>query len=29
VPTHGHPFSLRITLPPLAALVFRPNGVWS
>jgi 1,4-alpha-glucan branching enzyme len=29
VPTHGHPFSLRITLPPLATLVFRPDGVWS
>lgn len=28
IPTHGHPHSLRLTLPPLATVVFRPNGVW-
>jgi 1,4-alpha-glucan branching enzyme len=28
IPTHGHPFSLQISLPPLATLVFRPNGAW-
>jgi 1,4-alpha-glucan branching enzyme len=29
IPTHGRPFSLQMTLPPLATLVFRPDGVWS
>jgi 1,4-alpha-glucan branching enzyme len=28
VPTHGQPQSLRLTLPPLATLVFRPDGSW-
>jgi 1,4-alpha-glucan branching enzyme len=28
VPTHGQPQSLLLTLPPLATLVFRPDGSW-
>jgi 1,4-alpha-glucan branching enzyme len=28
VPTHGQPQSLMLTLPPLATLVFRPDGSW-
>jgi 1,4-alpha-glucan branching enzyme len=28
IPLHGQPYSLRLTLPPLATLVLRPNGVW-
>jgi 1,4-alpha-glucan branching enzyme len=27
IPTHGHPFSLDLDLPPLGALVFRLNGM--
>jgi 1,4-alpha-glucan branching enzyme len=27
IPTHGHPFSLDLTLPPLGILVFRLNGM--
>jgi 1,4-alpha-glucan branching enzyme len=26
LPYHGQPFSLRLTLPPLATLVFAPEG---
>ena len=28
VPAHGHAHSLVLTLPPLATLVLRPDGVW-
>jgi 1,4-alpha-glucan branching enzyme len=28
IPTHGHPFSLELALPPLSTLVFRPDGSW-
>ncbi|RPI08345.1 MAG: 1,4-alpha-glucan branching protein GlgB [Zetaproteobacteria bacterium] len=26
IPTHGRPYSLQLTLPPLATVVFRPDG---
>jgi 1,4-alpha-glucan branching enzyme len=26
IPTHGRPFSLNLTLPPLAALFFKAGG---
>ncbi len=28
IPSHGHAYSLVLTLPPLATLVLRPDGVW-
>jgi 1,4-alpha-glucan branching enzyme len=26
IPYHGHPYSLHVTAPPLAALILRPEG---